>query len=293
MPKKILELPNESVLSEKILNGLAQQNQPKTAKELRRLLTGPFKLPEDRLIELLTSLVTKGKIFEWPAKGKGKPRYWKEQPSQFISKKIVEGLTEKPLTSLELKKVLGKQLFGIPKPKKDIDHGIQSLLLQGTILQHPKVGGIKAKLGLRPPDPKPYLQKVQKELDQVFKMLAPSQVSREAINKALFNLLGISTISEVPLEEPRILDLEDQIISEMVKIEPRASTGALVSLQRLRKSLGLEKELFDRTIINMAKKSRIILHEHSFPMGVSEEERNYLVDDKKGHWYVGAVLKDK
>ncbi len=112
MAKKILTWSDESALSENILKVLFQQDQPKTAREIRRHLTGPFKLPEDRLLELLASLVAQGNLFEWPAKGKGQPRYWKEPLSpEFISKKIIASLTEKSLTPLELKRVLSKQNY--------------------------------------------------------------------------------------------------------------------------------------------------------------------------------------
>lgn len=292
MAKKILTWPDESVLNENILKTLFQQDQPQTAREIRRHLTGSFKLPEDRLQELLSRLVRQGNLFEWPAKGKGQTRYWKEPLSaEFISKKIIASLAEKSLTPLELKRVLSKQLFGLPK--KEIDPVLHSLLLQGTIKQHPKMRGVKAKLGHRPPDPIPYLQKVQKELDQVFKMLAPSGVTREEIHKALWDVLGLPAPPEVSKEDPGIMDLQEQILAKMVEVEPQAPYGALVSLRNVRRTLDLEKGVFDRTIIDLAKKGRIVLHQHSFPQGLSEEERNALVEDHRGHWYVGAVIMGK
>jgi hypothetical protein len=292
MAKKILEWPDESVLSEIILKILSRQDQPKTAKEIRKQLPGPFKIPEDRLVEMLTNLAAKGNLFEWPAKGKGPPRFWKEPPSpEFISQKIVQSLSEKPLTPLELKKVLVKELFGLPQ--KDIHPVIHSLLLRGVIRQHPKMGSLKAKLGQGPPDPKLYLQKVQKELEQVVKMLAPAGVSREAIHQAFFDLLGASAYQTFPLKELKTRDLEEKILSKMVDVEPQAPYGALVSLRNVRRALDLEKGLFDRTIIDLAKEGRIVLHQHSFPQGLSEEERHALVDDQRGHWYVGAVIMGK
>lgn len=288
MPKKPFPLPDESTLAEIVLKALSQQNQPKTARDLQKLLTGPFKLPEDRLTALLTGLTAGGKISEWPAKGKGKPRFWNELPAPFIAQKIIDHLAEKPLTLLELKRSLTKPLFGIPK--SHMDQGIQMLLVKSRLLLHPKMGSVKAKLGLRPPDPKPYLQKVQGELEKVVKMLAPSRVSRDEINKALRDLLGPAT---GPADLPEEGNLEGQILSKMVEIEPQASAGAVVSLKRLRKSLNWEKEIFDRTMIDLAQKRKVVLHEHSFPQGLSEEERGCLVDDRQSHWYVGAVLKDK
>ena len=288
MPKKNIELPDESVLAEGVLKTLGQQGQPKTVKELRKLLTGLFKLPEDRLGELVTGLVSGEKIFEWPAKGKGRQRYWTEPLSRFMAEKTVRLLTEKPLTPVELKRNLNKALFGIPKIP--IEKGIQSLLDQGILLIHPKFGSLKARLGLHPPDPKPYLNKVRKELDQVHKTLGPSGVSREVIHQALMVLLGIPAGSEILKETPGMKDVESRLLSKMVEIEPQAPSGALVSLRNLRRSLNFEKGLFDRAIIDLAIKDRIILHQHSFPQGLSEEERQDLVADQRGQYYVGAVL---
>lgn len=288
MPKKNIELPDESVLAEGVLKTLGQQGQPKTVKELRKPLTGLFKLPEDRLGELVTGLVSGENIFEWPAKGKGRQRYWTEPLSRYMAEKTVRLLAEKPLTPVELKRNLNKALFGIPK--MTIEKGIQSLLDQGILLIHPKFGSLKARLGLHPPDPKPYLNKVRKELDQVHKTLGPSGVSREAIHQALMVLLGIPAGSEILTEAPGMKDVESRLLSKMVEIEPQAPSGALVSLRNLRRSLNFEKGLFDRTIIDLARKDRIILHQHSFPQGLSEEERQDLVVDQRGQYYVGAVL---
>ncbi|MBI5603589.1 MAG: hypothetical protein HY879_09545 [Deltaproteobacteria bacterium] len=288
MPKKNIELPDESVLAEGVLKTLGQQGQPKTVKELRKPLSGLFKLPEDRLGELMTGLVSGEKIFEWPAKGKGRQRYWTEPLSRFMAEKTVQLLAEKPLTPVELKRNLNKALFGIPKITTE--KGIQSLLDQGILLIHPKFGSLKARLGLHPPDPKPYLNKVRKELDQVHKTLGPAGVSREAIHQALMVLLGIPAGPEIFTEAPGMKDVESRLLSKMVEIEPQAPSGALVSLRNLRRSLNFEKGLFDRAIIDLAIKDRIILHQHSFPQGLSEEERQDLVADQRGQYYVGAVL---
>lgn len=288
MAKRPLERPEESILREMILKAVGQQKPPQTVRDLRKHLTGPFKLPEEALLEIVNGLVKEGNLFAWPAKGKGKPRYWDKEPASFISGTIIDRLSEKPLTAVALNRLLVKALFGIPK--KEIEKGIQALTLQGSIRHHPRFGMLKAKLGLRPPDPQPYLFKVRKEMEQVYKMLGPTGVSREEIQKAFFDGAGLPPDPPGQSEAYPRKELEEEILSKMVEVEPQAPYGALVSLRNLRRSLGLAKEVFDRAIIDLAKNKRIILHQHSFPQGLSIEEQQSLVEDQKGHSYVGAVL---
>lgn len=288
MAKRSLERPEESILREMVFKVLGQQNQPLPIRDLRKQLRGPFKLPEAEIMEVVTSLVMEGTLFAWPAKGKGKQRYWGTEPASFISRTIIDRLSEKPLTALELNRLLVKTLFGIPK--KEIEKAIQSLILQGSIRHHPKFGKLKAKLGLRPPDPQPYLFKVYKEIDLVYKTLGLAGVPREEIQKAFYEGSGLVTPFPGQSEAYSRRELAEQILSKMVEVEPQAPQGALVSLRNLRRSLGLAKEVFDRTIIDLAKNKRIMLHQHSFPQGLSTEEQQSLVEDQNGHFYVGAVL---
>jgi len=291
MAKKIREWPDESVLSEIIIKLFSQSGQPKTVKEIRKQLPGPFKIPEDQLSELLTNLIIKRNLFEWPSKGKGAKRFWTRSLStEFISDKVLQALSEKPLTTPELKKVLNKRVFGLPQ--KTIEPVVQTLMEDGTVLLHPKTVGLKVKLGLQPPDPQPYLRKVEKELSQVMKILAPCRVSPKEIWEALFKSINIVGDPSVGLETGQEVTLEEEILTKMIEVEPQAPYGALVSLRHLRQTLNMEKGIFDRMMIDMAQKNKLILHRHSFPQGLSEEERNLLVDDQKGNWYVGAVLAE-
>jgi hypothetical protein len=289
MAKKIREWPDESDLSEIMVKVLSPSGQPLTAREIRRQLPGPFKIPEDLLSELLTNLILKRNLFEWPSKGKGAKRFWTEPPSQaFISTIITQALSEKPLTPPEMKKILNKRLFGL-SPKM-IEPVVQTLMEQGTILLHPKTEGLKAKLGLHPPDPKPYLRKVIKELAQVIKTLAPCRVSPKEIGKVLCDSLNSPGDPIIDQARPQTPALEEEILTKMIAVEPQAPYGALVSISNLRRTVNMEKVRFDQTIIGLARKNKLILHRHSFPQGLTEEERNFLVDDQKGNWYVGAVL---
>ena len=73
-----------------------------------------------------------------------------------------------------------------------------------------------------------------------------------------------------------------------------AANGALVSLSDLRRSLAAaipDKPTFDRLVLRLAESERVALHHHDYPGGLSQEERDALVVDDRGNYYVGIALR--
>jgi hypothetical protein len=53
----------------------------------------------------------------------------------------------------------------------------------------------------------------------------------------------------------------------------------------------LEKQLFDRAVLELARQGRLSLHRHDFPSSLSPAERDELVTDGAGAYYVGMALR--
>ena len=65
-----------------------------------------------------------------------------------------------------------------------------------------------------------------------------------------------------------------------------------MSVRELRRSVGLAKSDFDRVVLSLAVKGKVALHHHDFPSSLSPEEREELVRDEQGTYYVGIVPKE-
>lgn len=77
----------------------------------------------------------------------------------------------------------------------------------------------------------------------------------------------------------------------MKRIEPRAESGALVTAHALRQAAQLSKSDFDALALQLAQQGKIALHEHDFASSLSAEERESLVTDGQGRYYVGMALR--
>lgn len=88
-------------------------------------------------------------------------------------------------------------------------------------------------------------------------------------------------------------NLNDLVFKGMSSIERHASEGALVSLQELRSELSnhlISKQDFDNQILKMAQEGLVILARHDFPAKLTQKEKDQLIYDGKGNYYI-AVSK--
>ncbi len=302
-------MPEETAIIDAILEHLTQAGEPRTAKQVRTALPKSLKRTEEELHRLMAELSQQGRLFEWPAKGKSGPRYGTVSLRDRATGVLGELLGNGPLKAAEVKTALTKRLFGLSAP--DRDTLLRSLIRQGLLYQHPRLGKASVMLGLRPPDLRPYLAKVVGAFEAVCKSFGASGVRRDQLAAALGELLGAppqaavtealqtsvvrspSVAPPVAASQPPVSGLANIILRKMVEIEPRATGGALVSLRNLRRALSMDKEVFDRTIIALANDQKIVLHQHSYPAGLSDEERSGYVDDGQGRLYVGAALPEE
>lgn len=76
-------------------------------------------------------------------------------------------------------------------------------------------------------------------------------------------------------------------IHELLK---REGKGALISIRKLRAALTLDKERFDGAVLGLYYRDNLVLHHHDNVGNMSEAERNELILDKHGNYYVGVAL---
>jgi hypothetical protein len=77
----------------------------------------------------------------------------------------------------------------------------------------------------------------------------------------------------------------------MKQVEPGAQHGALVTSRELRRAARLNKADFDALALELARQGRLVLHRHDFASSLSPEEKDELVSDGQGNYYVGLALR--
>jgi hypothetical protein len=85
---------------------------------------------------------------------------------------------------------------------------------------------------------------------------------------------------------------EKFILEGISRLQPIGQKRALVSIRELRRFLPLSKSDFDRAVLDLALQGRVALHHHDFPTSLTPVEREELVQDKQGTYYVGIVPKE-
>ena len=159
-----------------------------------------------------------------------------------------------------------------------------------------------AKFGRQPPAPEAYLKDVGLQLTKIVAQLEAAGVTQVALMQAARGLLEQAGLLLVDsdraatngglADSPPTLPADSfGLLTLMRKIEPGAERGALVSARELRHAASLDKPHFDRAVLDLARQGRLMLHRHDYASGLSAAERDELVTDDAGAFYVGMALR--
>jgi DNA-binding transcriptional ArsR family regulator len=220
------------------------------------------------------------------------PYYCLSEPLGLARRAILSALADGPLTAKDLASRIKNTL-----PGYQLRHLKEHIAHIEPILEHPGYGKEKTRYGLEPPKARPYVGRAAREIRAVQKILAPFDVSLEGILEALRTELGLDPRPPADPKEskdgrPRA-DAEHLLLEGIGRLQPLAQRRALVSIRELRRFLGISKEDFDRAVFSLARQGRVALHQHDFPASLGPAERDELLRDEQGIFYVGIVPKEK
>lgn len=277
---------------EQILKVIQATPEPVTVAQVAKLLTAPHKFKEAQLTPVIESLASESQLNQLPPKtAKGKPRYW-DRGLQDLGRILILALIDKkgPQGQSELRKAT-KQLADA-----DFAAAFQKLIATNSLFEHPPLGKKKTpSFGMQPPSPDAYLRDIGTQLAKTVALLIAAQVSADDLRRSLVQLVestGISfanRISPGSIPSPQETDL----LGLMRRIESGAENGALVAARDLRRAAQLEKGQFDHAVLDLARQGRLMLHRHDFANGLSASERDELVTDGAGTYYVGMAIRQQ
>lgn len=293
MAKKKVVLPPTQEAKAEVLKVISRTSEPLVAKKISALLVAPFKISPTVLVPILDEYVVSGQLHAFPpATAKGQPRYWDRDLTEF-GRVLMVGLIEKkgPQPRSKLKTAAK----GLDEAR--FQTAVQSLLDSHRVYEHPPLGKSKVvAFGLRPPAPAAYLKEIGLQLARVIHQLSAVGVTTSDLSDAVDQLFSQAGLKRDSIDARTTAidsqaDLELELLGLIRQIEPGAEQGALVTARELRRVANREKSCFDQAVLTLARKGLLMLHRHDYPSGLSPFERDDLVTDGAGTYYVGMALR--
>jgi hypothetical protein len=236
------------------------------------------RLPGTRVLELLKEDLASGDVFQWGTKTK--PMFWDRDPKALARERILE------LTSTELptRGEIGKRAAGLePKlPAKMVSAVLNMLVGEKRIQEVPGAPGSTTKRFVNAERPEIYLESAIANLLAKFGLTRPPEKIRALLNA----------------EEPRrgesgsVQETAEKIFAAMNRIA--FSPGTTVTFYRLRQQpelADIPKAIFDRAALLLQSERRALLSIHDHAAGLPEEEREGLVTDGSGKFYVSIYAR--
>lgn len=285
-----------------VLEAIANAAEPLPAKKLASQLKTPIKFAELELTQLLNEQAAAGALHVIPGTtAKGPPRYWQHDALEFGRREVLKMLDAKgPQTLANLKKAAK----GLDDSR--FQQVVQGMIAGSALWRHPPLGKAGKELfGRKPPSPEPYLREIGTQLAKSIAQLVEAKVPQEDLRRAVVQVVEAAGVrftasssgannGAPPTDAPRATRMEGgQLIELMKEIEPGAERGALVASRDLRRAARLEKSQFDECVLDLARQGRLSLHRHDYVASLSPVERDELVTDGNGTYYVGMALPQR
>ena len=183
-----------------------------------------------------------------------------------LSRPQLEKRLTGPLSEASRKKLIGEVLNGLKNSRR--------------LYQYPKLRGT-VKYSPNPPAAAPYMTALKKEFNALLSRLSPAGITRDQI---LAELSGVAP----PVPPVPAVDFEPQVLEKL-----KGRPGGL-SISELRVSLGGQDDAkpgFDRAVLSLYRTHRVYLDRHTDPSALTDSDRQALVPDETGNYYIGITLR--
>jgi hypothetical protein len=285
--KAPVPLSDAPELDELILKVLSRNRFGLSPNKIHKELPSAYRRSAKHLAARLDDLLAEGRVHAWkPPIGKAQRPpaaiYSPEPLVPIISGYIIQLLTpDKILTPSEIKKQLPAHI------SRYLQIFLDPLLREKKVKRHPPVKG--KRLGLQEPNPADFLSA---EIRKVFEKGEKLGFRAEAILQAVQRYTGSwPTKIRAPLTTE---ETESIIFKAMTTLKPAATQGALVYIPDLRKALRgtfPDKESFDEAILHLARLEKVQLQSHSLPAELTEEQRQAMIDNQRGSYFMAVGVR--
>ena len=269
-----------------VLKILSRNRFGLSAGKIRQDLPPSQRISKGQLAARLNDLLPGGQVHAWhPPAGKGvkpaAPIYGIEPLEALVASEILRLLTNQSLSLAEIK------ISFPPHIHKHLPVFLDPLLKDRTVKWHPPLKG--KRLSLQAPDPANFLSaEIRKLFEKGGRLGFPAEAILQAVHGTIKPVSSKKSVSLTPEETARIL------FKGMTALKPAAAQGALVYIPDLRKALGevfADKDSFDQAIMNLAQLEKIQLQSHSLPAELTEEQRQAMIDNGRGSYFMAIGIR--
>jgi hypothetical protein len=291
--------PYTTEQAEAVLSAFEKSPSPLTAKNVSEALALP-KLNADKVKRIIEDLLLEGKLFECFLHGKQR-RFWKFDEEEHICATIEKELKTDQAQG-KVVAAVKKTLSGV-SCEPSIKECVRRMLAQQRLHTVPGKGKVFL-LSLNKFDPVRWLAGQKKFLADVGKLL--NQTSNAGLDQAGFfsALREILNHEDVPKAEKTKsssgqadvqtsatteAEVEQLILKGMRDLEPRIDQGTPVLLRDLRKKMPVAyqtRAVFDAAVFRLVDRGEVVIHQHDHPGLLSEDEKNGLVRDETGTYFL-------
>jgi hypothetical protein len=265
-----------------ILKAIAAAESPVSPASLRSIAqVGRSAQIQTLLAEDLTS----GTVFQWGASNK--PTYWHRDPEVVARERILDLTSIELLTRVALKKRVAK---GTPPLSTKVVEKVQKELIRDKLLREvPAAARSKTKRLLNAKRPEIYLEEAVASLLEAFGLPRPIEQIRALLAVETPRPSGGTASAE---EVELVRDTAEKIFAAMNRIA--FSPGTTVTFYKLRQQpelVGISKALFDQAALQLQREHRALLSIHGHALALPDEERDNLVTDGFGKFYVSIYAR--
>jgi hypothetical protein len=276
---------------EELIRGVLQRApQPVSATQVHRALPRAGRPGQTVVIAALQAMAGEGKVHAWP--GGRSPKFWTRPPDAVVQEAMIQALGAAPQSEAALRKAVTRPIAPLVKGV------LARLVTSGQVFLHPPLGKTKTPLyGAAPPDPLRYLAAA---LDNVVRAGTKLGFDEEQVRAALARYAGAEASDrreDRPPPAPITPPADGAAVRDAIlQLNPRAREGALVYVPHLRIALGAhfpDKPGFDRSLLGLLATGQIQLQAHPVPSQLSAEEKEAMVPDGRGSYYMAAGLRQR
>lgn len=254
-----------------------------TTSVLKKAIPKGLKSQEQEALAMLGELAARGTVFRY-AKGT-KENFFAADPIATLDRVVPEVLlTTGPIEDVALK---GRVKQMAPGHEALLGEWIKSALARRLVFEHAPKAPKGKKRYAHEPDLRKLLDKTLKALKADLKGIDAASISRDKIVDVLARELGLSRAPAKSFADPTSdRGIVQRALLQMASEKP---AGTLLLVRELRDRVRLDKARFDAAAIALSEGGAAVLHHHGHAGALSETDREKLIFDGQGTYYVGIA----
>jgi hypothetical protein len=231
-----------------------------------------------RVKSLLAEDVASGRVFNW-----GKSAYWNLDPETVARQRVLEVVGRECLSLSDLKRSV---CAATPKlTTQTVQSAIKKLIVEQRLLhKETKGSNVSGIIDLKHPEP--YLQR------KIAAVLKSVGIERSASRIAALLATEIESPAASASPSPNVHDVAEQIFVAMNRVAFAPGTTVTFHILRQQPEVAhIPKSIFDEAALLLQKERRALLNPHGYAGSISVQEKEQLVTDGLGNYYVSIYAR--